>query len=150
MTNATPPQDEERALAGVLDEIIPPSNDGSLPGAGELGLAPELLEREPALKLLVPPGLRALDELVEGGAAGLCNLSKQAKLDVLNQLATQEPGFIPALTFHTYIAYYQHERVVEALGLEARPPFPQGYDMEVGDLSLLDPVRQRGAMYRKT
>ena len=29
--------EQERALAGVLDEIIPPSRDGALPGAGELG-----------------------------------------------------------------------------------------------------------------
>jgi len=30
--------DEQRVLASVLDEIIPPSSDGRLPGAGELGL----------------------------------------------------------------------------------------------------------------
>ncbi len=29
---------EERALATVLDQIIPPRSDGRLPGAGELGL----------------------------------------------------------------------------------------------------------------
>ena len=29
---------QERALACVLDEIIPPSEDGRFPGAGELGL----------------------------------------------------------------------------------------------------------------
>ena len=31
-------EDERRALSSVLDEIIPPSNDGRFPGAGELGL----------------------------------------------------------------------------------------------------------------
>ena len=29
---------EARTLASVLDQIIPPSEDGKLPGAGELGL----------------------------------------------------------------------------------------------------------------
>jgi hypothetical protein len=46
------------------------------------------------------------------------------------------------------VAYYQAPRVVEALGLEARPPHPKGYEVELGDLTLLDEVRRRGKLYR--
>ena len=38
-------------------------------------------------------------------------------------------------------AYYRDDRVLVALGHEARAPFPKGYDVEQGDWSLLDAVR---------
>lgn len=46
--------------------------------------------------------------------------------------------------------YYQHDDVLEALGQEARPPFPQGYVVHDGDLSLLEAVYERGPIYRST
>jgi len=39
--------------------------------------------------------------------------------------------------------------VVEAIGLESRPPYPKGYPLELGDLGLLDPVRNRPRFYRE-
>ena len=45
-------------------------------------------------------------------------------------------------------AYYRDDRVLVALGLEARAPFPKGYVLEQGDWSLLDPVRGRSPLWR--
>ena len=39
-------------------------------------------------------------------------------------------------------------KVLEGLGLEPRPPFPQGYTLEPGDLSALERVRARGQLWR--
>ena len=44
--------------------------------------------------------------------------------------------------------YYRDDRVMRSLGLEARPPFPQGHSLEQGDWSLLEPVRARAKMWR--
>ena len=44
--------------------------------------------------------------------------------------------------------YYRDDRVILALGLEPRPPFPKGHTLEQGDWSLLDPVRARPRMWR--
>jgi hypothetical protein len=46
-------------------------------------------------------------------------------------------------------SYYRDDRVVRSLGLELRPPFPQGYTLEQGDWSLLDPVKARPSMWRR-
>jgi hypothetical protein len=46
-------------------------------------------------------------------------------------------------------AYYRDDRVLMALGHEARAPFPKGYVVEPGDWSLLDPVKQRPAFWRR-
>ena len=64
-------------------------------------------------------------------------------MELLNQQA-----FVLPLTLHAYTAYYQQRRVIEALGREARPPHPRGYEMEPNDLSLLEPVRHRPKLYR--
>jgi hypothetical protein len=45
--------------------------------------------------------------------------------------------------------YYRDDRVLRSLGLELRAPFPNGYTLEQGDWSLLDPVRARPATLRR-
>jgi hypothetical protein len=140
--------DEERVLASVLDEIIPPSNDGRFPGAGELGLSSyikEALQQTPELRSMIVQGLSDLDRLARGrNAPGFAALSREDKLQLLN-----EQAFVLPLTFHTYVGYYHNGRVLEALGLEPRPPHPKGYEMEANDLTLLDAVRRRPKLYRE-
>lgn len=45
-------------------------------------------------------------------------------------------------------AYYRDDRVLLALGHEARAPFPKGHVVEQGDRSLLEPVRRRAPFWR--
>jgi hypothetical protein len=45
-------------------------------------------------------------------------------------------------------SYYRNDRVLRALGQEARAPFPKGYTLEQGDWSLLDSVKQRPQLWR--
>jgi hypothetical protein len=71
------------------------------------------------------------------------------RVAVLDELAAGEHGFPPVLVLHAYAGYYQHPHVLEALGLEPRPPHPAGYATVEGDLGLLDPVRRRARMYRE-
>jgi hypothetical protein len=139
----------ERCLAGVLDEIVPPG-EGGLPGAGELGLA-STIGQIPELAELLEQGLSALDEVAtRRGADDYAALPQPERLSALNEVAAAQPVFLPGLMFQTYLAYYQHARVVEALGMPPRPPFPLGYEMQPSDLdSLLGQVRQRGKLYRE-
>ena len=139
--------DERRALACVLDAIVPPSADGRLPGAGAAGVATHVervLRTLPDLRAMVAEGLRDLEvqaraqhdrPFVALGAA------ERAALVALQ-------GFSYALIPHTYIGYYQDDRVLAALGLDPRPPHPKGYAMPADDVTLLDPVKTRGARYR--
>ena len=56
---------------------------------------------------------------------------------------------VSALVAVTVQCYYRDDAVMQALEMEARPPHPQGYAVDAGDYTLLDPVRERGAIYRK-
>lgn len=140
--------DQERTLASVLNEIVPPSANGRLPGAGEIGLASYIkgaLPKVPELWSMVVQGLTDVDETAKARhSRRFADLSGPEKVALLN-----EQAFVLALSVHAYAGYYQHARVVEALGLEARPPHPKGYQMEPNDLTLLDPVRRRPKLYRE-
>ena len=138
----------ERTLNSVLDALIPASDDGRFPGAGELGLAAyikDALQATPDLRAMILDGLADLDAAARNrDAAEFAILSKQDKQELLAQ-----QGFILPLSLHAYAGYYQQPRVLDALGLEARAPHPQGYEMEPNDLSVLDPIRRRRPMYRE-
>jgi len=140
--------DEASMLASVLDEIIPPRADGTLPGAGQLGLASYIdtaLQKAPDLRPVIVQGLADLDEAARRRhAQRFVVLSTQEKVALLN-----EQGFLFPLLLHIYVGYYQNARVVTALGLDPRPPHPKGYEMEPSDLTLLDAVRRRHKLYRE-
>ena len=144
--------EHERTLASILDAIIPPRDDGALPGAGTLGLAAHIareVERAPELEFVVAPGIAAADALAtERHGRHFADLAHGEQLEVLHALDGTHPAFVGTLVFHAYIGYYQHPRIRAALGLEARPPHPSGYAMAPNDLSLLDAVRARGRLYR--
>lgn len=138
-------------FVGVLDAIIPPGEGGDLPGAGELGLGETLQRKAPELVPVLVEGLDALhEEMANRQVADFGGLAEPEKRSLLEHLGSQQPAFLPAVLFQAYTRYYQHPRVLSALGLEARPPYPLGYELEGGDLSLLDPVRERPPLYRRT
>ena len=38
---------------------------------------------------------------------------------------------------------------MQGLGMEPRAPFPDGFEVETGDWSLLEPIKVRGKIYRE-
>ncbi len=144
--------DDTLALACVLDELIPPSADGRMPGAGALGLGDHVaaaLRSAPALREMLDQSLAALLAIARRrDPRGLAALSAAERAAALAELAASEHAVPPVLVLHVYSGYYQHPRVLSALGMEPRAPHPAGYPVEPHDLSLLDPVRRRAKLYR--
>jgi len=136
-------------LSKVLDALIPPHAERGLPGAGELGLAEEICERAGDLLPVLEPALDALEEVLGARSVpDFASLEEAEKRSLLEELAVAHPAFLPGLVFQAFSNYYQHPRVLRGLGLDARPPFPRGHDLEAGDPDLLEPVRRRGPIYR--
>ena len=145
-------EEQQSALSCVLDQIIPPSSAAKMPGAGEIGLVDYIeraLQKTPDLRPTIADGLAAIDGLAANrGARDFANLAEPQRSEVLEELSTTHPGFLPSLIFHTYVGYYQDPRVAAALGVETHPPYPGGFSLEPGDLSLLDEVKQKPKMFR--
>lgn len=139
------------ALAAVLDCLVPPSPDRRLPGAGELGLVRYVEEKLGDGVTALLPGLAALDAQARAhGAEAFVALDADARRAALEALDRDDRGFVPGLVFHAYAGYYQSAVVLEALGMEGRPPHPKGYTIGPDDPELLEPVRRRGGkLYRE-
>ena len=142
-----------RALAALLDVLVPPDAERGMPGAGELGVADALeenLRQRPELAPGLEEGLARLDRLA-GQRAGcaFAQLEAAGRRAVLDETTRELPAFLGLVLLQSYLAYYRHPRVLEALGLEARPPYPKGHAVPPTDFSLLDPVRRRAPFYRR-
>lgn len=145
-------EDGNRALLReVLDEIIPPSDDGSFPGAGELGVGErieEALAERPDVAHLIQQGLASIGDLAgRRNPTGFGGLSKSERVAVLREVEAAEPVIFGVLVMQAYFGYYTDRRITERLGVR-NPPQPDGYDLELGDLRLLDPVRARPKLWR--
>jgi hypothetical protein len=140
---------QQASLDIVLNMIVPPSADGRMPGAAEVGV-PDYLYAE--ARDALPVLCRELEELDQRSrerfARGFAQLEGHERKPLIEEMRAREPSFMNRLAMETLACYYLHDRVIEGLGMEARPPYPKGYQVEQGDLSLLDPVRARGKIYR--
>jgi hypothetical protein len=142
--------DDAATLSAVLDCLIPEDPARGLPSAGALGLADYVAARLGDAIALIRPGLAALDAGARARAGRrFAELERADRDEVLRAHAENDPGFLPALVFHSYAGYYQNAAVLEALGLPGRPPHPQGYEIGPDDPQLLDPVRARAPFYRE-
>ncbi len=146
----TPMSEAQRTVLGaVLDMIVPASSDGRMPSAAEINVPDYIQEHASQLLPTICAELDRLD--ADAGALhgqGFVALSKADREALVARIRATEPLFMGSLAIQTVTAYYQNDRVLEAIGMEARAPFPEGYTVVSGDLSLLDPVRKRGRIYR--
>ncbi len=137
----------QSTLAMVLGQIIPPSSDGRMPGAADIDFlafaenrGSSLWIREGLEKIRVESQMRFRRgpvELHDAEAAELMGIVARTMRDFFNRLS------------HMVIqCYYQNDRVLAAIGVELRAPFPKGYSVEEGDLTLLEEVFNRGRIYR--
>ena len=133
----------------VVDMIVPASADGRKPSAAVVGVLDFIVEREPGE---LPAIARDIDRLEaaarERHGAGLTEIDAASRQAVVEVMRADDASFLRNLAMHTVTCYYQDERVLAAIGLEPRPPFPKGYEVVAGDTELLEPVRRRGSIVR--
>ena len=134
----------------VVDMIVPASADGRKPSAAEVGVLHFIAERQPGE---LPAIARDIDRLEvaagERHGAGFTEIDAASRQAVVDVMRAEDATFLRNLALHTVTCYYQDDRVLSAIGLEPRPPFPKGYEVVAGDTALLDPVRRRGSIVRE-
>ena len=145
-TTAQPLDLEERQLLrAVVGSMIPPSPEFGLPGADDEAIYAEILAIADRDAKPVRQSLRLLQEL-SGGSFAALGVSRQAAVGAEFREEHPEPFLV--LVALAARCYYRDDRVMRSLGMEPRPPFPRGFEVEQGDWGLLDAVRARGRIYR--
>jgi hypothetical protein len=144
-TNLTAAQrDDLRTVAAM---IIPASTEYNVPGADDAAIQADMLA---TLGRDAPVVSAALDHLARLAGQPLASLDPARRDAVAQQFRASGGPAAATLVRVVLQCYYRDDRVLRSLGLELRPPFPKGYELEQGDWSLLDPVRARPSKLRRT
>ena len=145
--------DSQRTLMRQVLNRIVPACDG-FPAAGDLsvdGYVDSVVGRSTELKRLFAEGLAKIQIAGEAGTStGFASLSDNQKDQVLRKIESDHPVFFAELVKQTYNGYYSNPKVMELLGPKVHLPLPLGYDVEPGNLDLLENVKKRGRVYRES
>ena len=145
MTNLS--DDQRRSLRCVAGMMIPSSAAHGVPGADDETIFADIMASLGRDAEAVMQALARLDTLAGGVFAQRDPTDQHAAAE---RFRNEGGPLVAAL--HRVVAqcYYRDDRVMRSLGMETRPPFPKGFEVEQGDWSLLDPVRARPKFYRPT
>ena len=157
-------EEQERTLIALAGAIIPASAEYGLPGADDPPIAADILATAKRHPDAIVQALD-LEDAVATAKHGtpfldLDAAAQRSQIERANQARTsQDAEFDRAKLFGRHSTrsivlsivaqcYYRDDRVMRSLDMEPRSPFPDGFEVEQGDWSLLEPVKQRGKVYR--
>jgi len=135
-------QADLRALAAMM---IPPSDEFAVPGADDALIFADILRSLGRDAAAVRQALERLAVLAEGAFSALAATRREAVAAAFLSCGAPEVTTLGRVILQ---CYYRDDRVLHALGVEPRPPFPKGHTLEQGDWSLLDPVRAMPKLWR--
>lgn len=142
-------EEQKNTLNVLLNLIIPPSEDGKMPGATDVGFF-SYVHNENIESFIQEILILTIDESHINFGKEFSALSSDEQSQLIKKMRRNHFRFYNGLAAHVIQCYYQHDDVCRAIGLEARPPFPDGYVVEEWDILLLEPVFFRGKIYRET
>jgi hypothetical protein len=136
--------DDLRVIAAM---IIPASTEYNVPGADDAIIQADMLA---TLGRDAAAVSAALDHLARLAGMPLAKLDTTRRETVAKEFRASGGAAAATLVRVVLQCYYRDDRVLRSLGLELRAPFPKGYPLEQGDWSLLDPVKARPSVLRRT
>ena len=141
--------DGQRAtLDAVLPMIIPASADGTMPSAADVDFLPWLAEYAPDSVAAIQTALDRIDAVAQESGDAFAAMNSASRQGVINTLFEKEPRSLGPLGDQVMACYYSDDKVLTAIGANPGPPFPDGNTVDQADLSLLDPVKERGKVWR--
>ena len=136
---------EIRDLGDIAGTMVPASAELGMPGADDPVILADIAKSLGRDLARVREAVTAIVALAGGALAAMDQDKREA---LINDYFANGGAAGAALSRVVLGAYYRDDRVLLALGMEARAPFPKGYALEQGDWSLLDAVRNRPPLWR--
>lgn len=145
MTDQNSPDTEVADFRCLTGCIVPSSTKYGVPGADDDAIFADIMASVGRDLAPVRAALATLRSLANGPFAAL---DARRRAEVAAQLRADGGTPVRVLTRLVLLCYYRDDRVLVSLGVEPRPPFPKGHEIEQGDWSLLDAVRARKPFWR--
>jgi len=125
--------------------MIPAETTPGFPGADDPAILADITR---SIGRELPLIRTALAEIEKRAGGAFAALDRERREALINDWCAAGGAAAAALGRVVLSAYYRDDRVLRALGHEARAPFPQGHVVEQGDWGLLDPVKRRAPFWR--
>jgi hypothetical protein len=136
---------ETDALRDIAGTMIPADPARGLPGADDPAILADIAK---SVGRDLPRVRAALAAIAERAGGAFATLDRARREALVNDWYAGGGPEATALGRAMLAAYYRDDRVLQAVGHEARAPFPKGHVVEQGDWSLLDPVKRRQPFWR--
>ena len=141
--------DDRETFQTFVGKVIPASDEYKIPGADDPSIFAEILAASQSSASSITDGLKIINANAEKRYGESFNtLMEEQQSELLDDL---QNATVPAIRTIVSIAaqcYYRDDRVMESLGMEIRSPYPGGFEVEQGDWSLLDAVKEKDKLYR--
>ena len=134
-------------IAIVLDTIIPGDIDLKMPPASSLDFENYITShgiRTEVLDYLNEVSRISLDKYTRD----FTQLDEDERTSVLNETKIRNLRLFTQFLAHCLRAYYSNAVVLNSLRVGSVPPFPRGNIIESDNWDLLEPVYERGSVYR--
>ena len=142
--------EEQRTLLALVGAVIPPSAEFGTPGADDPVIAADILATARPYHAAVASALTQIESAAARRYdAPYPDLDAATRARIASDLSRSRFAGVGTLVTITAQCYYRDDRVMRALEMEPRSPYPDGFDIPQGDWSLLEPVRQRGKIYKE-
>ena len=142
--------EEINILLILVDMIIPASVDFTLPSASDPQIFADLVNTAQRHRDEVRYALSALEAVAyEEARSEFCELDDKNRIMILESFRRTYVKAADLLATLTVQCYYRDSRVMRSLNMESRAPHPIGFEVNRGNWSLLDPVRNRTPSFRK-
>jgi hypothetical protein len=139
MTNLT---DEQLVrVRQLVGRIIPASAEYGVPGADDEAIFEDIVAA-------LGPNMATVRDMLTGLMPDPIGETAADTNALIQRLGVSHEMGLATLIGAVAQCYYRDDRVMRSLGMELRPPFPKGFEVEEGDWSLLDPVRARPRLWR--
>lgn len=150
MTNHTPDVaelsgSEHETLRAIAGHIIPSDGTLGVPGADDAVIFADIVRTVHRDEAALRAAIAAVTALAGDGFA---SLPGDQQAPILQRFRAENPRLAQACETVVARCYYRDPRVMRSIGMEIRPPFPLGFEVEQGDWDMLEPVRRRGKIYR--
>ena len=142
--------EEINILLILVDMIIPASEDFALPSASDPQIFADLVNTAQRHRDKVRDALSALKTVAyEEARSEFSELDDKNRIVILELFRRTYVKAADLLATLTVQCYYRDSRVMRSLNMESRAPHPIGFEVNRGNWSLLDPVRNRTPSFRK-
>lgn len=139
-------QDLRGILACIAGHMIPRDAGLGMPGADDPAIVQVMVDSVNRDRALLVSSLSAIEACVGGSLHAMEATEQAAALAILR---TDRPDLFAVIEGVVSRAYYRDDRVLRALTVPVRPPFPEGYEIDPSDWDLLAPVRNMPERYRR-